>query len=277
MRRFALATTALAVLVLAGPVRAETTDPVLAVVNGAQIRKSDVEAAYQQLPEQYRQMPLEQIFEPLLDRVIDSRLLLAEAEKQDLAKDPKVQEDIKRARDNVLRDSLVQRAIDQASTPEKVRAAYEAMKSQPGFAYEEVHAEHILLGSEEEARAVLKQLEGGADFATVAKEKSTDPSAKSNGGDLGYFRREAMVPEFADAAFTIPPGMVGKDPVKTQFGWHVIKVDDRRQTVPALEEKEPEIKEQLAREVVDGLLANVRQSAKIERFNLDGSPKAAAQ
>lgn len=274
MRRFALATTALAVLVLAGPARAETTDPVLAVVNGAQIRKSDLEAAYRQLPEQYQQMPLEQLYEPLLDRVIDGRLLLNEAEKQNLAQDPKVQEDIERARDGVLRDTLVQRAVDQSTTKEKVQAAYEAMKSQPGFAYEEVHAQHILLGSEEEARAVLKQLEGGADFATVAKEKSTDPSAKSNGGDLGYFRREAMVPEFADAAFTIPPGTVGKDPVKTQFGWHVIKVDDRRQTVPTLEEKAPEIKEQLAREAVDGLIASMRQSAKIERFNLDGSPKA---
>ncbi|MEK0085037.1 foldase protein PrsA [Benzoatithermus flavus] len=274
MRRFALATTALAVLVLAGSARAETTDPVLAVVNGAQIRKSDLEAAYQQLPEQYRQMPLEQIYEPLLDRVIDGRLLLAEAEKENLAKDPKVQEDIQRARDNVLRDSLVQRVIDQGTTKEKVQAAYEAMKSQPGFAYEEVHAEHILVGNEADARDVLKQLANGADFATVAKEKSTDPSAKSNGGDLGYFRREAMVPEFADAAFSIPPGTVGKDPVKTQFGWHVIKVDDRRQTVPTLEEKEPEIREQLARQLVDELLANVRKGAKIERFNLDGTPKA---
>lgn len=274
MRRFALATTALAVLVLAGSARAETTDPVLAVVNGAQIRKSDLEAAYQQLPEQYRQMPLEQIYEPLLDRVIDGRLLLAEAERENLAKDPKVQEDIQRARDNVLRDTLVQRVIDQGTTKEKVQVAYEAMKSQPGFAYEEVHAEHILVGNEAEARDVLKQLANGADFATVAKEKSTDPSAKSNGGDLGYFRREAMVPEFADAAFSIPPGTVGKDPVKTQFGWHVIKVDDRRQTVPTLEEKEPEIREQLARQLVDELLANVRKGAKIERFNLDGTPKA---
>jgi peptidyl-prolyl cis-trans isomerase C len=277
MRRLVLATMALAVLALAGHARAETADPVLAVVNGAQIRKSDLEAAYQQLPEQYRQMPLEQIYDPLLDRVIDSRLLLARAEKEKLADDPKVQDEIQRARDNVLRDSLVQRAVDQGSTKEKIQAAYDSMKSQPGFAYEEVHARHVLVANEAEAREVLKQLEGGADFATVAKEKSTDPSAQTNGGDLGYFRREAMVPEFADAAFTIQPGTVGKDPVKTQFGWHVIKVEDRRQTVPSLEEKEPEIREQLAREIVNGLLTDVRGAAKIERFNLDGTPKAAAQ
>jgi peptidyl-prolyl cis-trans isomerase C len=149
------------------------------------------------------------------------------------------------------------------------------MKGQPGFAYEEVHARHILVGSEAEARDIIKQLDAGADFAELAKAKSTDPSAKTNGGDLGYFRRDAMVPEFAEAAFTIKPGTIDQEPVKTQFGWHVIKVEDRRQTVPPFAEKEPELREQVAREIVTALVASARSGAKIERFNLDGTPKPA--
>lgn len=274
MRRFVLAAAALAVLTPAVPTQAQPADPVLAVVNGAPIKKSDLEAAHQALPEQYRQVPLEQIFEPLLERVIDGRLLLTEAEKRDLAKDPEVQAEIARARNDVLRDSLVEQAIETSTTPERLQAVYDALKSQPGFAYEEVHARHILLPDEAAAREVIKQLQNGADFAELAKAKSTDPSAQSNAGDLGYFRREAMVPEFAEAAFKIEPGTIGQDPVKSPFGWHVIKVEDRRQKVPSFAEKEPELREQVAREAVTALLAEMREGAAIERFNLDGTPKA---
>ena len=274
MRAFVLATTALAVLAVAVPSRAQTTDPVVAIVNGTQIKRSDLEAAYASLPEQYRQMPLESIFEPLLEQVVSGELLLAEANKQNLAEDPEVKVQLDRAHDGVLRDGVIKKAIDQGVTDEKVAAAYEAMKSQPGFAFEEVRAAHILVAEEAEALEVLKQIQGGADFAKLAQEKSTDPSAKENSGDLGYFRREAMVPEFAEAAFTIEPGTVGEKPVKSQFGWHVIKVEDRRQEVPTLEEKAPEIREQLSREVVTALLGSVREGATIEIFNIDGSPKA---
>jgi peptidyl-prolyl cis-trans isomerase C len=273
MRALALATTAMAVLAFAVPSRAQTTDPVVAVVNGTQITRSDVEAVYQTLPEQYRQMPLEQIFDPLVEQVVTSQLLLAKANEEKLADSPEVEEQLARARDNVLRDAVVKQAIDQGVTEDKLKATYESMKSQPGFAFEETRAAHILVADEATALDVIKQLQGGADFATLAKEKSTDPSAKTNGGDLGYFRREAMVPEFSEAAFTIPVGTVGDKPVKSQFGWHVIKVEDRRQTVPTLEEKEPELREQLSREIVNALLADVRQGATIELFTIDGAPK----
>jgi peptidyl-prolyl cis-trans isomerase C len=275
MRRLALATTALAVLTLAMPVGAQTDDPVLAIVNGTPIKRSDLEAAQRTLPDQYQEMPLEMIYDPLLDRMIDSQLLLAEAEKRKLGENPEVQAEVARAREGVLRDNLVQQAVEEGTTKEKLEAAYNAQRSQPGFATEEVHARHILVASEAEAREVLKQLQGGADFAEVAKAKSTDPSAQTNGGDLGYFKREAMVPEFAEAAFTIEPGTVGTEPVKSQFGWHVIKVEDRRQSVPTFEEKEPELREQVAREIVNTLVSDVRSGATIERFNLDGSPKTA--
>ena len=273
MRALVLATTVMAVLALAVPSRAQTTDPVVAIVNGTQIKKSDVEAAYTTLPDQYRQMPLEQIFDPLLEQVVTSTLLLAQADQEHVADDPEVKAQLARAHDGVLRDAVVKKAINAGITDEKLRAAYAAMKSQPGFAFEETRAAHILVADEAQAQEIIKQLQGGADFATLAKEKSTDPSAKTNGGDLGYFRREAMVPEFAEAAFTIQPGTIGDKAVKSQFGWHVIKVEDRRQTIPTFEEKEAELREQLSREIVTALLADVRKGATIEVFNIDGSPK----
>jgi peptidyl-prolyl cis-trans isomerase C len=273
MRALALATTAMAVLAFAVPSRAQTTDPVVAVVNGTQITKGDIESLHQTLPEQYRQMPLEQIFDPLVEQAVTSQLLLAKANSDKLVDNPEVEEQLTRAHDNVLRDAVVKQAIDQGVTEDKLKAAYEAMKSQPGFAFEETRAAHILVADEAAALDIIKQLQGGADFSTLAKEKSTDPSAKTNGGDLGFFRREAMVPEFSEAAFTIPVGTVSDKPVKSQFGWHVIKVEDRRQTVPTFEEKEPELREQTSREIVNALLADVRKGATIELFTIDGAPK----
>ena len=258
----------------APPSAAPAGDPVVAVVNGGQIHKSDLEAAQQHLPQQYQQMPLETIYDPLLERMVDAQLLVAEAKHDDIAKDPAVQAQIEAARDDVLRQILVERAVSQAATPQKLKAAYEAMKSQPGFAVEEVHAQHILVASEDAAKAIIKQLQGGADFAQLAKEKSTDPSAKANGGDLGYFRREMMVPAFSDAAFNTKPGTIDPQPVKTQFGWHVIKVDDRRTAAPSFEEKREEIRDTIARQAVEQLVADARKGAKVQLFNIDGSPKA---
>lgn len=249
-------------------------DPVVATVNGTSVKKSEIEATLQRLPAQYRQMPLEQIFDPLVERVIDSKLLIAEAKRRELDKDAAVRVEIERSRDDVLRGSLVEQTIAQGATQERLQAAYEAMKTQPGFAAEEVHARHILVATEGEATSIIDQLGKGADIANLAKEKSTDPSAKENGGDLGYFRREAMVAEFSEVAFKTDPGKVAAQPVKSQFGWHVIQVLDRRQAVPTFAEKEPEIREQVAREVIETMVADVRGKAKVERFNIDGTPRA---
>ena len=126
--------------------------------------------------------------------------------------------------------------------------------------------------SEEEAAEVITELAGGAEFESIARERSVDPSARSNSGDLGFFRREQMVPEFAEAAFALQPGEHTEKPVKSQFGWHVIEVLDRRTGTPTFEETEPRLRQELAREVVMALVADLRADAEIERFNLDGSP-----
>jgi peptidyl-prolyl cis-trans isomerase C len=266
----------LAVLTFGLSARAQDTDPaddpVVAVVDGAEVHRSDVEAVARALPEQYRQVPLPQMYGMLLDRAIDFRLLANAAEQQDLGEDPDVQTALAQARASVLRDAYIRQRIEEGTTTEKLQARYDEIKDDEGFAEEEVRARHILVGSEDEAKAVITELAGGGDFAALAGEHSVDPSARSNGGDLGFFRRGQMVPEFAEAAFSLEPGQRTEAPVQTQFGWHVIEVLERRTAAPSFEETEPRLRQELAREIVIALVADLRDDAEIERFNLDGSP-----
>jgi len=255
-----------------GPASA-ADDPVVAVVEGEQVRRSELEAVQAQLPEQYRQLPLALIYEPLLARVIDRRLLAREAERRKLDARPEVQEALARARREILGDHLLEVTIGEALTPERLQQAYAVARAQPGFAVEEVRARHILLKTEAEAKEVIAALAGGADFAELAKKRSIDPSAQQNDGDLGFFRRDTMVEPFAEAAFALEPGQTTREPVQTRFGWHVIRVEERRSAAPTFEEKEPELKEQVARETINALVAELRAKAKVQRFAIDGSPK----
>lgn len=249
-------------------------DPVVAVVEGEKILRSELEAAQAELPEQYRQLPLAMIYDPLLARVIDRRLLAKEAERRKLDTRPEVKAALERARREVLGDRLLEAAIGEALTPERLQQAYAVARAQPGFAVEEVRARHILLKTEAEAREVLAALAAGADFGALARERSIDPSAAQTDGDLGFFRRETMVEPFAEAAFALEPGQTAREPVQTRFGWHVIRVEERRSAVPTLEEKEPELREQLARETIAALVGELRAKARVERFAIDGSPRA---
>lgn len=252
---------------------AATDDPIVATINGTEVRRTEVEQIATSLPEQMRQVPMEQIYPMLLDRVIDFKLLEAEAEEKKIGDDPEVQPALAQARANVLRDAMLRITVDEASTDEALKARFEEMKGDEGFSYEEVHARHILLASEDDAKAVITDLDGGADFAELAKEKSTGPSGPQ-GGDLGYFKMGQMVPEFGEAAFGMEIGSTSSEPVKTQFGFHVIKVEDKRKVEPTFEESEPQIRQELARTIVTELVEELRGGAEIERFNIDGTPMA---
>jgi peptidyl-prolyl cis-trans isomerase C len=266
---------AVGLALLAAPVWAQQPvaddDPVVAVVNGEPIQRAELEEVARGLPEQFRQMPMQMLYGVLLDRVIDFRLLSNEAERVGMGDEPGVEEALARARANVLRDALVEQKIAEGTTEERLRELYEGLRQSDDFAKEEVHARHILLESEEDARAVIAELQGGADFAALAQERSTGPSAPS-GGDLGYFQRGQMVPEFGEAAFALEPGAITTEPVQTQFGWHVIKLLDRRTAEPTFAESEPQLRQDLAREIVTALVADLREDAEIERFNIDGTP-----
>jgi peptidyl-prolyl cis-trans isomerase C len=253
-------------------------DPVVATVNGQQIKLSDLEVAQQALPPQYRNMPLQSVFPALLDRLIDSKLVVADGRKHKVADDPAFKKRMAFVEEQVTQDFWLQREIAKNVTPERMQQRYEErLKSMP--AEEEVRARHILVASEDEAKALIAELKKGVAFDKLAREKSTDKASGAEGGDLGWFKKSDMVKEFAEAAFALKKGELTEVPVKTQFGYHVILLEDRRKAPPpSFEELSEQIREELAREAVNELLGKLRAAAKIEKFNMDGTkPEAAAK
>ena len=246
-------------------------DAVVARVDGAELRLSDVEAAQQNLPPQAKKLPLEQIYPVLLDRLVDGMLITEAGRKEHLDRDPDVQSRLKQYEDRLIQEAYINRVVKPAGTEDRLRTRYqEFLKEKP--AQDEVHARHILVKTEAEAKSVIAELDKGADFAVLAKKYSTDPGAES-GGDLGYFKHDDMVKEFADATFALSPGQYNKTPVKTEFGWHVIKVEDRRVGKPqSFEEAREQLSRDLAHEIIDAKLQDLRGAAKIEEFGLDGKP-----
>jgi len=248
---------------------------VVARVDGTELRLSDVEAAQQNLPPQAQKLPLEQIYPMLLDRLVDGMLITKAGRKEDLEQDPEVQNRLRRYEDRLIQEAYLNRLVTPAETEDRLKAGYEALAKEK--AGEEVHARQILVKTEDEAKSVIAELDKGADFAALAKKYSTDPAAQS-GGDLGYFGHDDMVKEFADAAFALSPGQYSKTPVKTEFGWHVIKLEDRRVgKPPSFEEAREELSRDIAHEVIDAKLQELRGAAKIEEFGLDGRPLPAAK
>ncbi len=238
-------------------------DPVVATVDGVPVPRSALERAWRELPERYRRLPKEALLRPLLERVIDDELLRREAERLGLDRDPAVAAEIEHARTRVLRNALLERIVAAATTEEALRARYAERVRDPAARVVELRVRHILLPDEATARAVIRELDAGADFAELARRRSTGPSGP-RGGDLGWVRREELVPEFGAAAFALAPGTHGREPVRTRFGWHVIRVEDRRELVPDFAELEEELRQELAREAVEARLERLRAAARIE-------------
>ena len=250
-------------------------DPVVAIVDGRQFRLSDVMELARSVPPQYQQQ-IDELLPLLIDRLVDFHLLTAEGRRRNLQDDAAVQADVARFEDQMVRQTLLNRYLDEAITDEAIQARYERFTAEltPQV---EVRARHILVKSEEEAKAVIDQLDKGADFVELAKTESIEPGAAERGGDLGYFVAEGMLPEFSVAAFALATGEVSKAPVQTRRGWHVIRVEDRRDVAPpTLESAREDIVNELSQEKIQTFLAELRAAAAIETFNPDGSPLAAA-
>ena len=249
-------------------------DPVVATVNGAPIHASDVRDAMGGLPAEYRNLPPKMLFPMMLDQLIDRKALVLLAQKQGLDKDPQVERQMARAADGALQNALLSRDVGPQVSDAKVKERYDAtIANKPGE--EEVHAAHILVASEDEAKKIIAELKGGADFTALAKAHSTDPGA-AQGGDLGWFKKGDMLPAFADAAFAMQPGQISETPVHTQYGWHVIKVEGRRQAPPpTFEQARDQLRQDMIQEDVRKMVAQAREGLAIQRFNADGStPKA---
>jgi peptidyl-prolyl cis-trans isomerase C len=255
----------LAMVLLAGPVRAEDANPVLAKVNGSEIHKSDVALAEEELGPSLAQMDAATKDENVLAFLIDMKIVSKAAE------DKKVQDsdDFKRrmafTRSRLLMDNLLASEGKAATTDDAMKKVYEEASKQI-TGEQEVHARHILVETEDQAKAVEDELKKGADFAELAKKKSKDPGA-SDGGDLGFFTKDQMVPEFSAVAFALEPGKVS-DPVKTQFGWHVIKVEEKRnRKAPDFDQVKSQIETYVTRKAQADYVAKLREAAKIERLD----------
>jgi peptidyl-prolyl cis-trans isomerase C len=250
-------------------------DPVVARVGTDEIHASELSEAAQALPEELRGMPPTSLYPILLDQLVDRQVVVIAARKQGLERDPSVQRMVARATDSALQNALLTREIAPTLTDDAIRARYE--RDIAGKSGEpEIRARHILVADEETANKVIAELKGGADFAELAKKYSTDPGAQS-GGDLGFFKKGDMLPEFSDAAFALKPGETTPTPVKTRFGWHVIQVEEvRTAPPPAYEQVRDEIRQSLIQEGVTRVLATAKTGLPIEKFNPDGSPMAPA-
>ena len=245
---------------------------VLATVNGKQITDDDLKIAagdlHTSLPPELEGKARDSY---LLDFLIDGELVAQKALAEKADQTPEFAKKLAYYREKLLMESVLEQVAKTAATDAAIKATYdEAAKAQKPET--EIHARHILVATEEEAKAVLKRIMGGDEFATVAKEVSKDPG--SEGGDLGWFTKDRMVPEFANAAFKLEVGQVS-DPVKSPFGWHIIEVMDKRQkTFPPFDQ----VKEQVTRYVVQkaqtALVADLRKTAKIEKTEPPEPPKA---
>ena len=271
---FVLALGALGLLAaLAATARADSK--ILAKVDGAAITEDDYNDALADigpgLPEKLEGPEREKY---VLDYLIDLRLVAKQALADKLDGTADFARRLAYYHDKLAMEGLLTNVAKSATTEEAERNAYdEAAKAQPPEP--EVHARHILLPTEEEAKAALARIKAGEDFAKVATELSKDPAG--DGGDLGWFTKDRMVPEFADAAFKLEPGQVS-DPVKSQFGWHIIKVEGKRmKTFPPFEQVKDQAARFVAQKAQTALITSLRDKAKIERFAEEAKPAEPAK
>lgn len=237
-------------------------DTVLATVGDKTITLADLIAARRNLPPQAQGQPDAVLFDGLLDQLISRELFAQQGEAQKLGEDPNIQKQLAEIKRELVGREFLERTLAKARegvSEEDAKKRYEEEIAKLPKT-EEVRARHILVKTEDEAKAIKAELDGGADFAELAKEKSTGPS-KVQGGDLGFFTKERMVPEFSTAAFALEKGQVS-DPVKTAFGWHVIKVEEKRtQEPPKFEDVKERLVEAMARENVQAELTKLREAS----------------
>lgn len=243
---------------------APTADTVLATVNGKEITLGHLLVARTTLPQQYQQLPPEVLFNGLMDQLIQQQVL-----SDTLTEKPR---GLELALENEARALTAAEVIEniamEAVTDAKLQEAYDAKYTNAG-GETEFNANHILVESEDEAKAIIEEINGGADFEEVAKEKSTGPSGP-NGGSLGWFGAGMMVPEFENAVMDLEAGAISAEPVQTQFGWHVIKLNETREKeAPSLDEVREELTAEIQAAAVEEQVAALTDKADVERHTAE--------
>lgn len=245
----------------------DAQNPVVARVDGHEIRWAEVVASARDLPPRYRDQ-IESVFPALLDRLVDLRLLADAARAEGLRDDPVVRRRLESYEDRILSSVLLERHLDEIVTTAALRERYDALVA-ARRGDREIRARHIQVDSEAAARDVIARLEEGAVFISLAKEFSTGDSA-ARGGDLGYFHPSRMAPAFAEAALALEPGEYTRAPVRTEFGWHVILLVDRRaDEIPSFLDMQDKLRKEARKVAVDRLLLNLRGQAALEMFPED--------
>ena len=244
---------------------------VLATVNGQPITERDLAIAYSQLSDAEKQQPQAQVLPQLLNELINAKAIEIAARKQGVDKNPDVKAAMDSAGNTVLQNALLRQDIGPQLTEDKIKAAYQAQYAgKPGE--EEIHARHILVKTQAEAQAIIDQLNKGADFATLAKSKSTDPNA-TDGGDLGWFKKGDMVPSFSNAAFALKPNQFSQTPVQSPYGWHVIQVLGTRTSTPqTYEQVHDALAQSMEQAALRAELVRLRSGVKVVVFDANGKP-----
>ncbi len=247
---------------------------VVATVNGDAIRMSDVAAAAQQIPQQMQgQIPPEKLFPLLIEQLVNGRAVQIQARKQGLDRDPTIARQMQASADQVLQSAALQRAVLPLVTEDAIKTQYDKeYAGKPGET--EVHARHILVDTQAKAQDIIKQLDAGAKFEDLSKKfgDPKDPSSQQ-GGDLGFFKKGDMLPEFSNVAFSLKPNEYTKTPVHTRYGWHVIQVlETKVSQPPTYDQVHDDIKQQLIRADAKAFIAQARAQVKVQLFNANGTP-----
>jgi len=266
---------ALAFALSAAPAFAQSRDPVIARVDGVEVRESDLALAEEDLGSNIpQQLAGDARRDFILSYLTDIMLVAKAADGKKVADTPDFKTKLNYIRSKLLMETILQSEGKASVTEQAMKKVYDDAVKQMG-GDEEVRARHILVQTEDEAKKILADLKKGANFETVAKEKSKDPSAAAQGGDLGFFTKDQMVPEFADVAFKLQKGELS-DPVKSQFGWHIIKVEDKRtKAPPPFEQVKDQVETFVQRKAQAEYVTKLREAAKVERLDKPAEAKPA--
>ena len=240
--------------------------PIVANVNNEDISLETMIHAMNELPPEIQSQPFMSYYEDLLERVIDIKLFAQEGKKMKLDEEPSVRAAIDFVIEKVLMQAFLSKYVQENIKEENIKASYSNFIADE-TSREEIKASHILMDTESEAIDVINMLNDGGDFAELAKNKSTGPSGPS-GGDLGWFKRGQMVPPFEKAAFSLNKNEITQRPVQTQFGWHVIKIFDKRiPEAPSYESMKNKLIQDLERKIVSKKIQDLRNDALIEKLS----------
>ncbi len=270
------AETAMSAPAATGDAAAAPDGEVVATVNGKVITDKDLDSATPDFQEELARIPEEERRGQLLQALVDLTLIAQQAEKDGIDKTAEFQRRIDLLRTRALRSEYVRTKVLPQATDEAVHKRYDeeiAKLEQP----EEIKASHILVENEDEAKAIIEQLKSGGDFAALAKEKSKDPGSGANGGELGYFSKGMMVPEFEQAAFALEIGKFTETPVKSQFGYHIIKLEDRRkQPPPKFDSVASQVGQLVMSDIYLALLKSLKDTGKVEILKPQTPPAASS-